>query len=190
MKTRLVGACVVAGLVAVSGVPASEVGSASGTPGTPWLQDMKVRIRSDSGKLQLFVGTELGQPANRKIGTSPEKLTIRCQTTQAATECMGTTNRIGEFWNGECLILALDRDDQEMILSGDLLCRSLGATGTWNLDLDFVDGTAVASVRNRGFAGERKRSAQQSTEASTTKGVSLIPERFSRRLSDSHQKKN
>jgi hypothetical protein len=157
------------------------------------VQEMEVRIRSSSGRLQLFVGAELGQPASRSIGRSPERLTIACRAESANKLCVGTTNKDDEFWSGDCLILALDSEDQEMVLSGEHICRALDPEGDWKLELDFTRGVVVASERKGGSAGPRSSSAAgaaSSTRAKrNTDGVSLIPERFNRRVSNSKQRK-
>ena len=200
MDNRIVlGLVVAVALLPASPGWASGQGQATSTPVDGTLSEMEIDITSVAGQLQLFVGAEIGQPANRRIGRSPEWLTIRCQGQGAEGHCIGTTNEKGEFWPGECLILALDADEQEMILSGDQLCRKLDSLNQWKLQLDFAQGTVVAQDLSRPPSegpGSSNAGAAASTQTNVFRrgsnavggGVSLIPERFNRRVFNSTAK--
>lgn len=139
---------------------------------TRYHREMKVRIASRAGKVQLFIGKRIGQPATRVIGKSPEWLTIRCA---GMSHCIGSSKG-KEFHADECLILALDSEGTELIISGEQLCRNLHPSyEQWELQLDLAQGTAVAMPPLQGVPATEDRAAAPSRP---TSGVSLVPESF------------
>ena len=198
----VVGLVVAVALFLASPGWASGQEQATQAPADQAVSEMEVDISSVAGRLQLFVGAVLGEPAKRRIGRSPELLSIRCQGQGADSHCVGTSSEKGEFWPGDCLILAQDDDEQEMILSGDLMCRKLDSLNKWELQLDFTQGTAVAhdlsnppsgddpsgTVSGKGSSSNTATHSPRQKASRLGSGVSVVPERFSRRLFDSKRK--